>query len=181
MSIELIWVILLILILVFFTIIFINSVINSIIYWVPQVWTFWSDIEIMKLWLQKYNLSWKKIVDLWSWTWKSLRFFEKNFKMKTSWYEVDFSNYLISKILNKIFWLHSKIVRSDFLKAKLDEYEFIYLYLFPELMIKLEDFIFSQSKKWTIIFSNAFNFKNRIPIEILLGKNWKEEVYIYKV
>jgi len=37
----------------------------------------------------------------------------------------------------------------------------------------LEDFIFSQSKKWTIIFSNAFNFKNRVPIEILLGKELK--------
>ena len=160
---------------------YISSIINFIYYKVPQIATYNSDIKRMKLWLKKYNLEWKKIIDLWSGTWKSIRFFEKYFKAKPTWYEIDYTNYFISVILNKIYWLNANIKRSNFLNANLEEYDFIYIYLFPKTMDSISDFIYSTSKKWTIIFVNAFKIKNAIPIEILYNKNWKEEIYIYKV
>lgn len=178
---SIILLIFLLIILFLIAFLFIKSVFNSIYYWIPQVWTFKSDFEIMKTWLDKYNLYWKKILDLGSWTWKSLRFFEKYFKAKPTWYEIDLSNYLISLILNKIYWLNADIKKWDFMKANLEEFDFIYIYLFPELMEKLKPLIFSKSKKWTIIFSNAFKFNDITPIEILLWKNWKEEVFVYEV
>lgn len=170
-----------IIVFLFIVFIYISSVFNSIKYWVPQVWTFGSDIEVMKKWLEKYNLKWKKIIDLWSGTWKSIRFFEKYFWAKTTWYEIDFGNYLVSLLLNKIYWLNANIKRSDFKNANLVDYDFIYIYLFPKIMERIKTFIFSKSNKWTIIFSNAFLFKDKIPIEILKNSNWKEELYVYKV
>ncbi len=170
--------IIILLIILFF---YISSVINFIRLNVPQIATYNSDFEIMKKWLIKYNLQWKKIIDLWSWTWKSLRFFEKYFNARATWYEIDYSNYLVSIILNKFNWLNSNINRANFLKANLNEFDFIYMYLFQETMDKYADFIFSNSKKWTIIFANAFKFSNKKPIEILYWVNWKEEIYIYQV
>jgi len=181
MAIKLFLLIIVMLIFLFIIFLFVLSIINSMIYWVPQVWTFKSDIEIMKIWLKKYNLSWKKIIDLWSWTWKTLRFLEKYFEAKLTWYEIDLFNYLLSRFLNKIFWLNANIKKDDFLKANLQDFDFIYIYWFPKLMDKYENFIFSKAKKWTIIFSNAFKFKNKIPIEILVDKAWIPEMYIYKI
>lgn len=162
-------------------ILYFMSMISWVFYKVPQVSTFKSDFLVMKKNLWKYNLKWKKIVDLWSWIWKTLRFFEKEFEAKTYWYEVDLANFLISKVLNKIHDSKSKIIFWNFKKADLEEYDFIYVYLLPKIMEKIEDFIFSKSNKWTIIFSNAFKFKNKLPIEIIKDEKWKEEIYVYKV
>ena len=164
-----------------FIIIFIIWVINIIIYKVPQVCTFSSDFKVMKTYLSKYKLKWKTIIDLWSWTWKTLRFFEKEFSMKTIWYEIDLWNVIISKILNKLFWYHAKIFKKNYLKAKLKKTDFIYIYLFPVLMKDVENKIWSETKPWTIIFSNAFKIEKHIPIEILKDENGKEEIYIYKI
>ena len=162
-------------------IIYILSIKNSIFYKVPQVSTFSSDFKIMKKYLWKYNIKWKKIIDLWSWIWKTLRFFEKEFSMNTIWYEIDFWNVIISKILNKILWYNAIILNENYLQAKLKKSDFIYIYLFPALMKDVEKKIWKETKPWTIIFSNAFKIENHKPIEILLNENWKEEVYIYKV
>lgn len=163
-----------------FILLYLNSLLNSIIYKVPQVWTFASDFKVMRSWLKKYNLKWKKLVDLWSWTWKVLRFFEKEFKTKTTWYEIDLWNIVIAKILNKLFSCNANIYKSNYLKADLSTYDYIYVYLYPELIEKIEEKIWNDCKKWTIIFSNAFKFKKHIPIEILKDSKAKEEIFIYK-
>jgi len=155
--------------------------VNMFLYGVPQVSTFASDFKVMKKWLKKYKLKNKKIVDLGSGTGKVLRFLERNFWAKVTGYEVDLGNYLTAIFFNKVFWLNAKIYLKNYFKADFSKYDYIYVYLFPELMDKLDKKIWSECRKWTIIFSNAFKFTNRKPIEILLWKNDKEEIYIYKV
>jgi len=174
---QILWII----IFVIFTVLYFISLANSIFYKVPQVSTFNSDFKVMKKWLWKYNLKWKSIADLWSGRWKTLRFFEKEFKMKTTWFEIDLSNVLVAKFFNKIFWYKAKIIRWNYLKKDLSKFDVIYVYLFPILMENIETKLWKNCKEWTLIISNAFKFKKHSPIEILLDENKKEEVYIYKI
>jgi len=171
---------LLIIFFIIFTTLYVMSLINVLVYKVPQVSTFNSDLKILREVFWNYELKWKKIVDLWSWTWKIIRLLEKEFKMKSTWYEIDLSNTLIAKVLNKIFKSKAEVIKWNYFNADLKEYDYIYLYLFPELIEKLEKKIWKDAKKWTIIFVNAFKFKNREPIKIYL-KNWKEKIFVYKI
>lgn len=160
------------------------SLYNSLRYWVPQVCTFGSDFKVLKAFFlknKKIKLKWKNIIDLWSWTWRVSRFFEKEFKMNTTWYEIDLLNYIISVILKIIFWNNTKLIKWNYFNADLSKYDFIYVYLFPQLMKKIETKIWSNCKTWTIIISNAFKFKEHKPFKILLWENNKEEVYLYKI
>jgi len=172
--------ILILMLFIIITILYTLSLINNIFYKVPQVSTFNSDLDILKKVFDKYIINWKKIVDLWSGTWKMLRFFEKNYDIKSTWYEIDFSNVLISKIINK-FWNYKNISkRKNYFKADLSKFDYIYVYLFPELMEKVEEKIWNSTKSWTIIFVNAFKFENHKPIEIF-QKNWKDKIFVYKI
>lgn len=157
-----------------------TSLINNIIYKVPQVSTFNTDLKILREVFNNYDLNWKKIVDLWSGIWKMTRLFESEYKMKSTWYEIDFSNVLISKILNNIFKFKWRNIRWNYLKKDLSEFDFVYIYLFPVLMEKVEKKIWSNCKKWTIIFVNAFKFQNHEPIKIY-KKNWKDKIFVYEV
>lgn len=177
---ELIKIIIVLSIFIIFTILYALSLFNNIRYKVPQVSTFKSDFLVLEKWLKKYNLKWKKIVDLWSWIWKAIRFFEKKFNMKSTWYEIDLWNTLLAKFINTIFFSKSKVIRWNYFDADLSKYDFIYLYLFPELMEKLEEKIWKDAKKGTIVFVNAFNFKNKKEIDIFY-KNWKKKIYVYKI
>ena len=164
-----------------FVIVFIKSIINIIRYKVPQVWTFASDFKVMKKHLWKYDLSWKKLADLWSWTWKVLRFFEKEFAMKTTWYEIDFFNILVSRFLNSLLWYKSLTIKWDYLKTDLSGFDVVYVYGFTILMPGIEKKLWKNCKKDTLIISNAFKLPNKEPIEVLLDDKLKEEVYIYKI
>jgi len=156
------------------------SLLNNIIYRVPQVSTFNSDLNILRNVFDKYNLNWKKICDLWSWTWKMIRLFEREYKMQPTWFEIDFSNVIISKILNKLFSLNTRTYKKNYLKTDLSNFDFIYVYLFPVLMKKLEKKIWFNCKPWTIIFVNAFKFEGHEPIEVF-QKNWKDKIFVYEV
>jgi hypothetical protein len=160
---------------------YIIALINSIINWVPLVSTYASDFKVMKKWLKKYNLDGKKIIDLWSGIWKATRFFKKNFNTKTYWIEIDLWSYIISKILNFITKSDINISKWNYLKADLSQYDFIYIYLFPWIISKIEEKIWIEAKTWTIVFSNAFKFNKHIPIEIIKDEKWKEEIYVYKI
>jgi len=166
--------------LLIFSFLYFNSFINYIKYKVPQVSTFGSDFQILKKNLWKYNLEWKKILDMWSWIGKVMRFLEKNFKAKVTGYEIDLSNVIIAKILNKIFNSKTKIIKWNYFDADLKKFDYIYIYLFPELMEKIEEKIWRDAKKGTIIFVNAFKFKKHQPIDIFY-KNGREKILVYKV
>jgi len=170
----------LVIIMLIFVSMYMLSLINNILYKVPQVSTFNSDLELLNKVFSEYNLNWKKIVDLGSWTWKMLRFFEKNYKMQVFWFEIDYSNVLISNIIKKILWYKYISKRQNYFKTDLSKYDFVYIYLFPVLMQKVEDKIWNSSKPWTIIFVNAFKFEKHKPIKVF-KKNWKDKIFVYEV
>lgn len=175
-----IWIILLIWIL-FIAYLYVLSIINSMIYKVPQVASFNSDLRVMRKWLTKYNLKGKKLIDMWSWTGKMLRFFEKEFGCITTGYEIDLANSIIAKILNKLFKTNCYIIRWNYFKSNLADFDIIYIYLYPELVAKIEEKIEKEAKKGTIVIANAFKLIKTKPIEIIYDDKWKEEVYIYEV
>jgi len=164
-----------------FAILFSLSVFNWIRYKVPQVWTFSSDFKIMKKYLKKYNLAWKSLVDLWSWSWKVLRFFEKQFWMKTTWYEIDFSNVIIAKIINLLVWSKAKVIKWNYLKADLSKFDVVYVYWFTVLMPGIEKKLWENCKEWTLVIANAFKMPNKKTVEVLVNEKWKEEVFVYEI
>jgi len=170
----------LVLIFMIISIFYLISLINNIIYKVPQVSTFKSDFKVLKDNLWKYNLEWKKIADLGSWIWKVIRFLEKEFWAKVTGYEIDYSNVIIAKIINKIFSSKTNVIRWNYFKVDLKQYDYIYVYLYPVLMEKLEEKIWSDAKKWTIVFVNAFKFQNHEPIDVFY-KGWREKIFVYKI
>lgn len=161
-------------------ILYVLSLCNQIIYKVPHVSTFNSDLHIIKEVFSKYISIWNKVADLWSGTWKIVRLLEKDFWAKVTWYEIDLSNVLISKIVNTFKKYDAKIVKWNYLKTDLKNYDVLYIYLFPCLMEKVEERIFSHCTKWTIVIVNAFPLKNKKPIDVFL-KNWKEKIFVYRV
>lgn len=168
----------------FLTIVFIYIlwIRNSIKYGIPQVWTYNSDFILIRKYFDNLsNHKWKRLIDLWSWTWWALRFFEKHYWMKTVWYEVDLWNFLISKFLNNLFKCKSEIFKKNLNNVDLSGFDYIYLYLFPEFLANIEDSIFRKAKKWTIIITNSFQFSKNKAIEIIKSKKWKDRIFIYKV
>lgn len=172
--------IVIILIFIIVVLLFTLSLINQMVYKVPHVSTFNEDLYIVKEAFNTYHLEWKKVADLWSWTWKILRLLDKEFKAEATWYEIDISNVIISKILNKVLSSKATVIKWDYLQADLQKYEVLYIYLFPCLMKKVEERIFSHCKKGTIIIVNAFQFKNHTPSKIFY-KKWKEKIFVYKI
>jgi hypothetical protein len=78
--------------------------------------------------------------------------------------------------LNKIKKSNTKLYKQDFLKINnLKDYDYIYLYLFPEFMAKIEDWIFKNKSKNTIIISNSFKFAKHKPFKII-----DKKIYLYK-
>ena len=167
--------------LIIFSILYLISFYNWIKNWVPLVSSFKSDFKVMKKWLKIYHLKWKKLIDLWSWIWKATRFFKREFQTKTYWVEIDLWSYLIAKTINYITKSEINLKRWNYLKSDISNYDYIYIYLFPEIIWKIEDKIWKETKKWTIVISNAFKFKKHDPIDILKDEKGKEEIYIYKV
>jgi hypothetical protein len=53
---------------------------------------------------------------------------------------------MIAKTLNKIYNLNTKTFRKNYLKTDLSNFDFVYLYLFPVLMEKIEKKIWSECK-----------------------------------
>lgn len=147
---------------------------------VPYVPSFNSDLKIM--W-EKLNLqSGKNIVDLGCWDWKALRYLKKAFNLsQADGFDINPMPVFLWKIYN--FLQGAKNVNlyvKDFNQVDLKKYDYIYLYLFPELLEKIEDNIFSKvSSKWVII-SNSFQFKKHTPIKVLKSQTWKWKIYIYK-
>jgi len=160
---------------------YINWLYNSLKYKVPQVWTFCSDFKVMRKNLWKYNLKWKKIVDLWSWTWKVLRFFEKEYEMFATWYEIDRWNVVMAKMYNYIFGSKSRVIKWNYLKKDLSQFDVIYVYLFPILINDIQDKLWKDCKKWTLIISNAFKFSGLEPLEVFYDEKWVEEMFIYEI
>ncbi len=145
----------------------------------PYVPSFNYHLKLMK---EKLKLrKWAKLIDLWCGDGKALRFFSKTFETIGEGYEINPFVSRFGKILNRFTWYRNiKIIRSNFKKAKLEKYDYIYMYLFPNQLASIEDRVFEHIRKDAIIISNSFKFVKHEPYEIIYREGKKEVIRLYR-
>jgi SAM-dependent methyltransferase len=73
---------------------------------------------------------------------------------------VEINPYLViwCRLINIFKRNKAKFIRGSYFKINLAEYNFVFLYLYPEVALKLEQKIFSELKPGSIVVANTFNF-----------------------
>ena len=71
-------------------------------------------------------------------------------------------------------------MRSNFKKAQLQHYDYVYIYLWPEQLVSIEDWMFEYIGEKTVIISNSFVFVKHTPFEVFRDKHNKELIRLYK-
>lgn len=110
-----------------------------------------------------------------------MRFFWKTFGVHCDGYEIQYFPYMYGKLLNKLFgYPHLRLIKKNFLLADIHAYDYIYLYLLPEQMAAIEDWIFNHMKSDAIIISNSFQFVKHQPYEIIKDRHGKPSIFLYR-
>ncbi len=182
MTIYIISLIFLLIMILWFIIFAIILVLWPLITWfqkAPYVPSFDYHLRIMKK-----NLHLKKgarIVDLWCGDGKALRFFDKTFGLKGTWYDLNPFVILYGTFSNRLLWCnHITLIRANFKKAQLKNYDYIYIYLWPEQLVFIEDWMFAHISEKTIIISNSFTFIKHMPFDVINDEHNKKAIYLYK-
>ncbi len=146
----------------------------------PYVGTFGKEIRLMK---ESLHLGrWKKLADLWCGDGKALRFFVKHFGIQWVWYDINIFALLLGRMLNYFLGYNKQIqlITSDFMKIDLSTFDYIYVYLLPKQLAFIENWLWKNIGKNTIIISNSFQFKNHTPFEVIKDKKEKWCVFLYR-
>jgi len=145
----------------------------------PYVPSFDAQLLLVKKYMKLEK--WASIVDLGCGDGKALRFFDKEFGLKGTGYDINPFVVWYGRLSNRILWYpHIPLIRSHFKKAQLSRYDYIYIYLFPEHLISIEDWIFAHMKKDVIIISNSFFFVKHTPFDSIKDGRDKKIIYLYK-
>lgn len=146
----------------------------------PYVGTFDKEIRLMRENL--HLIKWKKLADLGCGDGKALRFFVKNFGIKWIWYDINIFAILLGRIVNYFlgFGKNIKLIKSDFMKIDLSTFDYVYVYLLPVQLAFIEDWLWKNIDKNSIIISNSFQFKNHTPFEVIKDKKGKWCIFLYK-
>lgn len=145
----------------------------------PYVPSFDYHLRIMKQHLKLRR--WGKIVDLGCGDGKALRFFGKEFGLKGTGYDLNPFVILYGKIINRLLGRkHIRLIRSNFSKAHLAQYDYVYVYLFPNQLIAIEARIFENIRKDCVIISNSFTFVKHQPFDSIADGRGKKVIYLYK-
>ena len=145
----------------------------------PYISTFNRHLDLMKQLDIKPKTN---LVDLWCWNWKALRFFMTNFKLnEADGYDINRFAIYKWKLINKR-QKHSNITlnRSDFSRADLKKYDYIYVYLRDTQLEDIEDWIWKEKKDWAIVISNTFQFKDHKSYKTIKNKQCRDTIFLYK-
>lgn len=148
--------------------------------WVPYIPSYNEDLEFMR---EKLDLEpHKTLIDLGCWDGKAMRFFIKNFKVKKAvWYDLNWPAILIGRIINKLYKIDNiQLIKDNFLKADVSNYDYVYVYLLSEYMAQIEDWLFNNISENTIIISNTFKFSKNEPYKIEKNSKWKDRIMYYR-
>jgi hypothetical protein len=112
---------------------------------------------------------------------KALRFFSKNFGFKGEGYDINPVALQYGRFLNRYHHeKHVKLIKSNFEKAELKNYDYIYTYLFPNQLADIEKRVFSHISDKTIIISNSFQFAKHKPFQTIKNHRGKDSIFLYK-
>lgn len=142
------------------------------------LWSFDRDLSLMAWSLPL--VSWKKIIDLGCGDGKALRFFVREYDLQCQWYDINRFAILYGKFINRIKGYKMKLFLKDFKHAPIGNVDYVYLYLFPEQLVLIEDWLFLNIKGGTIIISNTFQFKKHKPFQVIEDKKWRERIFLYR-
>lgn len=145
----------------------------------PYIPCFDRQLELMK------NLGIKKgstIVDLGCGDGKALRFFVKNYAIKSAdWFDINFYAIFRWKRMNKRQWVSNVyLYKKNLFDVDLKKYDYIYLYLRETQLAIMEDRLRENKKKDAIIISNSFKFKKHEPFKTVENERGYKTVLMYK-
>jgi SAM-dependent methyltransferase len=134
-----------------------------------------SNMRIVKEFLDKLDLKGKIFVDLGSGD-GSIIFEAVKRGAKGIGYEINPFLYYLSLIRGRILGCKNfYFYKQDFRKADLKNADYIYLYLTPEILNNVSEFVFNNCKENSKIITFSFKFRNKEPIEI-----FKNKIFVYK-
>jgi hypothetical protein len=73
-----------------------------------------------------------------------------------------------------------RLVHSDFSVADITQTDYLYLYLFPQQMLDIEDRIFSSLKEDAVVIANTFRFGKHEPFQVIKNRKGKERIFLYR-
>jgi len=122
----------------------------------------------------------KTIIDLWCGDGKALRFFARRYGLKGLWYDCNLQAIRYGKLINFLTKQSVRLIHSDFSAADFGQADYIYLYLFPEQILDIEDRVFSSIKKGTVVITNTFHFGKHTPFQIVKNRKGKGRICLYR-
>jgi len=122
------------------------------------------------------------MIDLWCWDGKVLRFFSKNFWIKSGdGLDINWFAIIKWKIFNKYYKIDNvHLYKKNFFGADLKKYDYIYLYLRDTQLECMEDWIRKEKNKDCIIISNTFKFKKHKPFKVYKNDKNYDTILLYK-
>ena len=145
----------------------------------PYVPSFNYHLNLMKKGLKLRK--WAKIIDLGCGDGKALRFFSKNFGLKGEGYDINPVALQYGRFLNRYHKeKHVKLIKSNFEKADLKKYDYVYTYLFPNQLTDIEKWVFSKITNKAIVISNSFQFAKHKPFQTIKNHRGKDSIFLYK-
>jgi hypothetical protein len=89
---------------------------------------------------------------------------------------------LLGNVINLLLQIPTvHIIRDDFLKADIAQYDVIYLFLWPSIVADLEPRIRAHAKKNALVVTSTFHFVDWIPEKELCDISGKGIVRVYRV
>ena len=98
----------------------------------------------------------------------------------SSGYEISTLPYLLSLFWKLIYRSRSKIYCRNFQKQDLSQYQYIYCYLFPEIVDQVWQKIQKESPSGTYFICNTFALKSVQPLKVIKDHKQKPILYIYQ-
>lgn len=139
--------------------------------------SFTKHLQLMKKWLPL--VAGKSLLDLWCGDGKALRFFTRHYGVHCQWYDINSFAIFYGKVINRIQWYTMKLFLKDFKYAPIGNVDYIYLYLFPEQLASIEDWLFAGIKEWTILISTTFHFKKHNPFKTIKDRKGQDRIFLY--
>jgi ribosomal protein L11 methylase PrmA len=108
---------------------------------------------------------------------------EKRYKIKAFGFEINPWPYFLSKIRVMLQGAHVSIRFKDFWNADLREADFVFCYLFPDLMERLKEKLSKELKTGATVISCNFEIPGWKPVNIISSSHriHKDPIFIYKI
>lgn len=146
----------------------------------PYVWSYISHKRLLQQYKHKFH--WKYLLDMGCGDGWMLRFFVRKMAFhRADWYDIRRFPIKFGKILNRVYWCKKiTLYQQDFFNADISKYDTIYLFLWASIIEDIEKRIHSRIRPWTVIITNTFHFKNRIPFDVIKNSKGMVVFQLYR-